>query len=37
MEQVVSCRDLIAQEYLMERIIQVSTEIWIRELWFMSD
>jgi len=37
MEQVVSCRDSIAQEYLMECIIQVSTEIWIRELWLMSD
>jgi len=29
MEQVVSCRDPIAQEYLMECIIQVSVEIRI--------
>jgi hypothetical protein len=31
MEQVVSCRDPIAQEYLMECIIQVSVEIRISE------
>jgi hypothetical protein len=31
MEQVVSCRDPIAQEYLMKCIIQVSVEIRISE------
>ena len=36
LEQVVSCRDAIAQEYLMECVIQVFPGNFVTNVWFMS-